>query len=355
MRVRGVLSVGGRRERACDDRWIGAGGPHDRMARRCRSRAHAVQIVEGGEDSGPLAGRGILAELPDAGSVDTARVLTTTGRLIGDMCRCHGGPTIVLRDVAGEVLASAGLHGHGSVSWERSRFCNDLVVADPGALHLFLAGLGVPDQLTSFLAPLADLLNLREGRPQFRPAGREGKRYLIERGVPSALHPVLVAATGQQCGELSDTHVDDVRRRLTAATPSATGRAAILLSWLAGSPFRQRHSGAKVFWCGSYSPISRCPTSRPQLPKPAPATSQRGWSTWSWVPATTDARPRPSGRRCVNCSHRHQRRRPRASGQPSGRRTARGRRSPTRHQIRATDRSACSAAGMCRTPLGGPG
>ncbi|WP_430495917.1 hypothetical protein ACQRWP_16770 [Micromonospora trifolii] len=196
------------------------------------SRAHAVQIVEGGEDSGPLAGREILAELPDAGSVDAARALTTTGRFIGDICRCLGGPTIVLRDVAGEVLASAGLHGHGSVSWERSRFRDDLVVADPGALHLFLAGHGVPDQLTSFLAPLADLLNLQEGRPQFRPTGRKGKRYLIERGVPSVLHPVLVAATGQQCGELSDTQVDDVRRQLTAATPSATGRAAVLLSWL---------------------------------------------------------------------------------------------------------------------------
>ncbi|MEW2427839.1 hypothetical protein AB0877_07490 [Micromonospora sp. NPDC047644] len=139
------------------------------------SRAHAVQIVDGGEDNGPLAGRAILAELPNSGSVDTARVLTTTGRFIGDICRCHGGPTIVLRDVAGEVLASTGLHGHGSVSWERSRFRNDLVVADPGALHLFLAGLGVPDQLTSFLAPMADLLNLQDGRPQFRPHRARGQ------------------------------------------------------------------------------------------------------------------------------------------------------------------------------------
>ncbi|MET8357759.1 hypothetical protein [Micromonospora sp. NPDC005171] len=207
------------------------------------ARAHAVQIVEGGEDSGPLAGRDILAELPDAGSIDTARVLTTTGRFIGDICRCHGGPTIVLRDLAGEMLTSAGLHGHGSVSWERSRFRNDLVVADPGALHLFLAGLGVPDQLTSFLAPLADLLHLQEGHPQFRPTGPEGKRYLIERGVPGVLHPVLVAATGQQCGELSDTHDDDVRRRLTTATPAATDRAAILLSWLGRLPIP-----AEAFW-----------------------------------------------------------------------------------------------------------
>ncbi|MFD1321392.1 hypothetical protein [Micromonospora sonneratiae] len=134
------------------------------------------------------------------------------------------------------MLASAGLHGHGSVSWERSRFRNDLVVADPAALHLFLAGHGVPNQLTSFLAPLADLLNLHEGRPQFRPAGEAGKRYLTERGVPDVLHPVLVAVTGQQSGELSDEQVDDVRRRLTAVTPSPIDRAAILLSWLGRLP-----------------------------------------------------------------------------------------------------------------------
>ncbi|MGX7671341.1 hypothetical protein [Plantactinospora sp. DSM 117369] len=195
-------------------------------------RAHAVQIVEGGEDGGPLPGRAVLAELADAVSVDAARVLTTTGRSTGDVCRCLGGPTIVLSDIAGQVLANAGLHGHGSVSWERSRFRNDLVVADPAALHLFLAEHGVPNQLTPFLAPLAELLNLQEGRPQFRPAGRTGKRYLTERGVPDVLHPVLVAVTGQQSGELSDAQVDEARRRLTATMPSPAGRAAILLSWL---------------------------------------------------------------------------------------------------------------------------
>lgn len=42
----------------------------------------------------------------------------------------------------------------------------------------------------------------------------------------------MAAATGQQCGEPSDAHVDDVRRQLTAAMPSPTGRAVVLLSWL---------------------------------------------------------------------------------------------------------------------------
>ncbi|MDG4840290.1 hypothetical protein O7631_27500 [Micromonospora sp. WMMD967] len=200
------------------------------------SQTRTVQIVEGGEDAGPLGSRAVLAELPDAVSVEAARELTTTGHFTGDICRCHGGPTIVLRDATGDVLAGAGLHGHGSVSWARSRFRNDLVVADPAALHVFLAGHGVPNQLTSFLAPLAELLNLREGRPQFRPAGKKGKRYLDERGVPGVLHSVLVAVTGQQCGELSDAHVDDIRRRLAAAMPSPTARAATLLSWLGRLP-----------------------------------------------------------------------------------------------------------------------
>ncbi|MFK3984320.1 hypothetical protein ACI2K4_28600 [Micromonospora sp. NPDC050397] len=191
-----------------------------------------MQIVEGGEDAGPLAGRAVLVELPDVVSVDAARMLTTAGRLTGDTCRCQGGPTIVLRDTAGDVLASAGLHGHGTVGWERSRFRDNLVLADPTALHLFLAEHGIPNQFVPFLAPLADLLNLHEGHPQFRPAGRAGERSLSERGVPEVLHPVLAAVTGQQAGQLSDAQVDDIRRRLAAATPSAVGRAAILLSWL---------------------------------------------------------------------------------------------------------------------------
>ncbi|MEO3748877.1 hypothetical protein [Plantactinospora sp. B5E13] len=50
------------------------------------------------------------------------------------------------------------------------------------------------------------------------------------------LHPVLVTVTGQQAGELSDARIDDVRRRLTDAMPSLTGRAAILLPWLGRLP-----------------------------------------------------------------------------------------------------------------------
>lgn len=219
------------------------------------SRARVVQVVEGGEDGGLLSGRAVLAELRGAGSVDETRVLTTAGRFTGDICRCPGGPTIVLRDSGGGVLGRAGLHGYGSVSWERSRFRNDLAVADPAALHLFLAGQGVPGQLVCFVAPLADLLNLREGRPQFRPAGKAGKRYLIGRAVPDVLHPVLVTVTGQQAGELSDARVDDVRRRLTDAVPSPAGGRRFCCPGWAGSRFRRRRCGARVSWYGGCSPV----------------------------------------------------------------------------------------------------
>lgn len=196
------------------------------------SRTHVVQIVAGGEDGGPLAGRTVLAEIRSASSVDALRTLITAGHFTGDICRCHGGPTVVLRDASGQALASAGIHGYGSVSWDRSRFRNDLTVADPAGFHLFLAEQGVPHQLAMFQAPLTDWLNLHEGRPQFRPAGKAGRPYLAERGVPEVLHPMLLAVSGQQAGELPDAQVDDARRRFTAAMPSPVDRAMALLSWL---------------------------------------------------------------------------------------------------------------------------
>lgn len=209
------------------------------------SRTHVVQIVEGGEDAGPLANRAVLAELRDAAEIGTARMMSTAGRFTGDICRCHGGPTILLRDVAGRVLAGGSLHGFGTVSWERSRFRNDLVMADPAGLHLLLAEHGVPGQLTPFLASLMDLLDLheRDGEPQFRPAGTAGQRRLTERGVPIELQPVLAAVTGHQAGELSEAQTEEIRQRLAAAVVSPRARAVTLLTWLGHLPIP-----AEAFW-----------------------------------------------------------------------------------------------------------
>ncbi|WP_433606384.1 hypothetical protein ACQP2P_29890 [Dactylosporangium sp. CA-139114] len=96
---------------------------------------HLVQIVEGGEAAGPLPGRAVLAELREPPALGALRALTTTGRFTGDICRCHGHTTVVLRGTAGEALACASLHAYGSVSWERSRFRNDLEVVDAAGLH----------------------------------------------------------------------------------------------------------------------------------------------------------------------------------------------------------------------------
>jgi hypothetical protein len=193
------------------------------------SRADTVQIVAGGEDGGPLAGRAVLAEMPNSAAL---RTLTTAGRFTGDICRCHGGPTVVLRDASGEPLARAGVHGYGSVSWERTRFRDDLEVADPAGFHLFLAEHGVPHQLASFQAPLTERLKLREGRPQFRPAGKAGRPVLARRAVPDVLHPMLSAVTGRQAGEWGAAQVEEAGRLLAAAIPAPVERATALLSWL---------------------------------------------------------------------------------------------------------------------------
>ncbi len=199
-------------------------------------RTEVVQIVTGGEAGEPLDGREVLAELRSVESIAAVRALTTTGRFTGDICRCHGGQTVVLLDSCGRVTTSASIHGFGSVSWDRPRFRNDLNVLDPAGLHIFLARQGVPRQLALFLAPLTDLLDLHEGRPQFRPAGKRGQRYLAERAVPDVLHPLLLKFTGQEVGAFSAAQVEDVRRTLTAAVGSPEERAAILLSWLGRLP-----------------------------------------------------------------------------------------------------------------------
>ncbi|MEU8376556.1 hypothetical protein AB0C22_26030 [Micromonospora sp. NPDC048894] len=202
-----------------------------------------MQIVDGGEDAGPLADRAILAELRNPSTIEAAWKLTTTGRFTGDICRCPGDTTIALHDDSGVLITSASLHGYGNISWERQRLHNDLHVADPAALHLLLATHGVPDQIPLFLTPLTDLLNLHEGHPQFRPAGNAGRQHLTERAVPHVLHPALLPLTGQQAGALSTTQLDAMNDQLTAAAPSPVDRAGILLSWLGRLPIP-----AEAYW-----------------------------------------------------------------------------------------------------------
>jgi hypothetical protein len=200
------------------------------------SEAHTVQVVERGEDGGGLSGRRVITEIRAPGEMRTAKALMTAGQLTGHMCGCHGEQTIVLRGRDGGLLGSASLHGYGTVSWERHRFRNDLHVADPTGLHLFLAEHGVSGQLACFMAPLVEALDLREGRPQFRPAGVAGQAALEARGVPEELHPLLAGFSGRQAAAVPAATIDCLWHRLVHLAPEPVDRAGVLLSWLGHLP-----------------------------------------------------------------------------------------------------------------------
>jgi hypothetical protein len=101
-------------------------------------RTAAAVVLEGGDNGGPLAQRRIRGEVFDPEDLAELRVLTTTGAFADDICRCHGGPTIALLDAEGEFIGSGSVHGATDVSWERARFRNNLEVADPERLVVFL-------------------------------------------------------------------------------------------------------------------------------------------------------------------------------------------------------------------------
>lgn len=196
-----------------------------------------LRILHGGLDDGPLPDREVLAELVDPARLARARELVTNGRFTGDVCRCLGGPTLALYDGDDRIIGSATIHGHGSVSWERPRFADDLVVARPTALTLFLSGCGLPGLLVGLLAPLAETLGHGEevDQPQFRPAGVPA--LLADRQVPDALRDELAGVPGDDAARLPDKRVGRLARRLAEAEPDRVARAAALLNWLGRLPF----------------------------------------------------------------------------------------------------------------------
>ncbi|WP_262059025.1 hypothetical protein [Streptomyces sp. STR69] len=106
-------------------------------------RTEAAVVLEGGDYSGPLAGRRICGEVFDPEDVAELRALTTTGEFANDICRCHGSVTIALLDAEAEFIGSGSVHGETDVSWERGRFRNNLEVADPEGLVAFLERHGI--------------------------------------------------------------------------------------------------------------------------------------------------------------------------------------------------------------------
>ncbi|WP_329349327.1 hypothetical protein OG226_16510 [Streptomyces sp. NBC_01261] len=101
-------------------------------------RTAAAVVLEGGDNGGPLAERGLIGEVFDAEDLAELRTLTTTGTFADDICRCLGRVTIALLDTEGEFIGSGSVHGGTDVSWERDRFRNNLEVAAPERLVAFL-------------------------------------------------------------------------------------------------------------------------------------------------------------------------------------------------------------------------
>ena len=106
-------------------------------------RTAAAVVLEGGDNYGPLAERGLIGEVFDAEELAELRSLTTTGAFIDDACRCFGSVTIALLDADGEFIGSGSVHGGTDVSWERDRFGNNLEVADPEQMVAFLGRLRI--------------------------------------------------------------------------------------------------------------------------------------------------------------------------------------------------------------------
>lgn len=106
-------------------------------------RAEAAVVLEGGDNGGPLAQRTVLGEVFGSEDLAELRALTTTGTFTDDICRCHGSVTIALLDAECEFIGGGSVHGETDVSWERARFRNNLEVADPERLVVFLERHGI--------------------------------------------------------------------------------------------------------------------------------------------------------------------------------------------------------------------
>jgi hypothetical protein len=106
-------------------------------------RTAAAVVLEGGDNGGPLAERGLIGEVFDAEELAELRILSTTGTFADDICRCLGSVTVALLDTEGEFIGSGSVHGATDLSWERGRFRNNLEVADPERLVAFLERHGV--------------------------------------------------------------------------------------------------------------------------------------------------------------------------------------------------------------------
>ncbi|MFG2588565.1 hypothetical protein [Streptomyces sp. NPDC048438] len=197
-----------------------------------------VEVLAGGEGPEPLDGRTVLARIDSAEALAELRALSTRGTVGDDRCRCLGSTTLALRGGEGQLLGRASLHGNDALLWEGGRFCGNLELADPAGLLLLLARQGTARRLALLSTRLAYALELREGRPQFRQAGRgpHGAELLEARHVPGVLRTRLREVPGRECADLDAARVDELSGLLAEAEPDGHRRALALLVWLGRLP-----------------------------------------------------------------------------------------------------------------------
>jgi hypothetical protein len=194
--------------------------------------AAALLVVDGGEDQVPPARRTVRAWLDRSDDLTAMRQLSTTGQFTGDICRCLGSHTLLLVDRNSDPVGSASVHGYDRISWQRARFRNDLIIADPVGFTLLLAGSGLPSQLLQLVPRLVDALDTHEGYPQFRPAGPEHADR-----IPQPLRDPLSRYTGQAVADLPPDRMDAFRTEFETSCPDLQQRAAVLLEWLGHLPW----------------------------------------------------------------------------------------------------------------------
>ena len=174
-----------------------------------------------------------LREVSAHEHLERLRALTSAGVYLNDIVRALPSLEIVLRDAAGEELATMALIGWDLIAWNRHEFGNDLQLEAPHELSLLLSELGVPGSLVRLTGPLMLALGLEEGEEQFRPAV-DAARVPAVMGSRRTPRPLWTWLSGFPSYEARDRPAAEIERYdadLRAAMPYPVDRARSLLAW----------------------------------------------------------------------------------------------------------------------------
>lgn len=191
--------------------------------------ARRVVIVEGGETGEPLDQRQVLAAIEDPDLLRLLHIWTTSGSLAGGICRCLGDLTLVVYDEGGRLVGSASVHPD-RLSWERSRFQDDLLATNMVELRLLFSRMGVNGTSRALLDRLISALDLHEGEIQFRPRGDFDS--LAGHRVPPSLARELVNFSGEEAASLDGQRVEQLARHMFEVEKDSETVIRQLFSWL---------------------------------------------------------------------------------------------------------------------------